>query len=637
MTQALHQVRTDRIYAFSGGTFFQEATAGTFDTNTAVWATAAPRARALTHSPLPDALTAVLPSIEEGGQQSRIQASKYIAYGARSLGALDDAYAIGQHVAQGNGAETATAATKVGGGLAGAYAGAKALAPLGAAVFGVPGAKAGAVLGAGVGGFAGAEAAEALGEKLTGGPTPDKLGPPLTLPSHLKLDPTIVTAEGDRYALVNVEGKYSWFGMHDNPALPSRYIEVVKGAKVAELTRSYLDAAGFPQQAERHNAELAEQHRTVLRDQFRRSETQYTNSLGPDGQLWGTPTRTAPNATIEWTRSRQPGQWLHTTHIQSGDDTETRITKSVDPARWQVVSEQVHERAHGVERLVRTTDTMSGQGWTLDRASGQMQPFTLDEEAAAQARMAPAVQNHRALNNQQLQQCHRNQAEQMVQSMHSVYALATGEASRLDSHAGIDEAHADPQHRDQAIEAGMGTFRRATAELLDAREVMRERGMALPEVTDVPDFSHHRALASAQMPNPQTQAQPQTAELTEQQRRHHQMAQSQLGPLLREHGHSEEQIERVSAAAMIHAEQFAHRGPVHSFLLSRDGNSVAVLQESAPMSEFSVQEAQRQSPEQHLARAHELAQQKEQGRGDSHHEQVQPGQAQFEPTHRSMA
>ena len=380
----------------------------------------------------------------------------------------------------------------------------------------------------------------------------------------------------------------------------------------------------------------SEQHRTALRDQFRRSEAEYTNSLGPDGQPWGTPTRVAPNATTEWTRSPQPGQWLHTTRVQGGDDSETRITKSIDPARWQVVSEQVHERALGVERLVSTTDTMSGQGWTLDRSSGQMQPFTLDEEAAAQARMAPAVQNHRALDNQQLQQCHRNEAEQMEQSMHSVYALATGQASRPGSHADAGEAHADPLQRDQAIEAGMGTFRRATAELLSAREVMRERGMDLPEVNDVPDFSHHRTQAPVQMPNSQTQAQPQpqTAELTEQQQRHQQMAQNQLGPLLREHGHSDEQIQRVSAAAVSHAQQYAHRGPVHSFLLSRDGTSVAVLQESAPMSEFSVQEAQRQSPEQHLERAHAMAQQQELGRADIRREQEH---AQLETAQRSMA
>ena len=354
------------------------------------------------------------------------------------------------------------------------------------------------------------------------------------------------------------------------------------------------------------SATPSEPQHTALREQFRRSEAEYTNSLGPDGQPLGTPTRVAPNATTEWTRSPQPGQWLHTTHIQSGDDTETRITRSVDPARWQVVSEQVHERAHGVERLVGTTDTMSGQGWTLDRASGQMQPFTLEEEAAAQARMAPAAHNHRALNNEQLQQSHRQEAEQMVQSMHNVYALATGQASRPDSHAGIGEAHADPQQRDQAIEAGMGRFRRATAELLGAREVMRERGMALPEVSDVPDLSRHRRQAVAQMPIPQARVHPQIPELTEQQQRHHQMAQNQLGPLLREHGHSDEQIDQVSAAAVSHVQQFAHRGPVHSFLLSRDGNSVAVLQESAPMSEFSVQAAQRQSPEQHLERAHAM-------------------------------
>jgi hypothetical protein len=137
--------------------------------------------------------------------------------------------------------------------------------------------------------------------------------------------------------------------------------------------------------------------------------------------------------------------------------------------------------------------------------------------------------------------------------------------------------------------------------LLGAREVMRERGMALPEMANMPDLSRHRVQAQAQV------LEKQTPELTALQQRHQQMAQNQLGPLLREHGHSEEQIERVSAAAVSHAQQLAHRGQVHTFLLSRDGSSVAVLQETAPMSEFSVQEAQRQSPQQHLERAHALA------------------------------
>jgi hypothetical protein len=370
----------------------------------------------------------------------------------------------------------------------------------------------------------------------------------------------------------------------------------------------------------------SEQQSTALREQFRRNETQDTNSLGPDGQPWGTPTRTSPNATTEWTRSPQPGQLLHTSHIQSGDNTETRITKSVDQARWQVMSEQVHERIHGVERLVSTTDTTSGKGWTLDRASGQMQPFTLDAEAVALARMAPAVQNHRALNNHQLQQCHRQEAEQMAQSMHSVYALATGQAASSGSNADNNETRIDPQQREQAIEAGMGSFRRATAELLSAREVMRARGMELPEVTDVPDLSRHRSHAQAQAPEKQT------PELTALQQRHHQMAQNQLGPLLREHGHSPEQIERVSAAAVSHVQQLAHRGQVQTFLLSRDGASVAVLQESAPMSEFSVPEAQRENPRQHLERAQALAH--EQGR---EREQAIPAQAHASPEVNSPA
>ena len=522
MTSALGQVHTGRVYAYDNGAVAPVDRLGSFENNSAIWTTAAPRARAATHSPLSDALTTVLPGLEEAAQQAGTPAGKYIVYGAKALGTLDSTYTVGQHVWQGNGAETVSAGAKVGGGLAGAYAGAKAIAPVGA-FWGPPGAKVGGVAGAVIGGAVGANTAEALAEKLTGGPTPDKLGPPLTLPNRLKLEPTVVTAQGDRYALVNVQGKYSWFGINDNPALPKRYIEVVQGAKVAELTRSYLDASGFPEQVERHNAELAEQQRTSLREQFRRSKTDDTNSLGPDGQPWGTPSRTAPNATTEWALSSQPGQWLHTTRIHSGADTETRITKSVDTARWQVVSETVHERHLGAERLVSTTDTLSGRGWRFDRASGQMQAFTLDEKAAAQAREAPAVQNHRNLNAQELHECHQTQARQMVQSMRSVCALATGQEVRVNGESVPTGQWLDPQQRVQAIEESMGQFRRASAELIAAREVMRERGMALPEVTDLPDLTDLReqALRTSQP----------TAELTTQQLHHLQLAQARTAQL----------------------------------------------------------------------------------------------------------
>ena len=64
----------------------------------------------------------------------------------------------------------------------------------------------------------------------------------------------------------------------------------------------------------------------------------------------------------------------------------------------------------------------------------------------------------------------------------------------------------------------------------------------------------------------------------------------------------------MSAAAVGHAQQHAHRGDVRAFHLSKDGERVAVVQENAPISEFSVKTAQGQSTDQHLERAHALAQ-----------------------------
>ncbi len=64
----------------------------------------------------------------------------------------------------------------------------------------------------------------------------------------------------------------------------------------------------------------------------------------------------------------------------------------------------------------------------------------------------------------------------------------------------------------------------------------------------------------------------------------------------------------MCAAAVAHAQQHAHRGAVQAFHLSRDAQLVAVVQERAPMSEFRVDSALRQSADQHLERAHALAQ-----------------------------
>ena len=81
----------------------------------------------------------------------------------------------------------------------------------------------------------------------------------------------------------------------------------------------------------------------------------------------------------------------------------------------------------------------------------------------------------------------------------------------------------------------------------------------------------------------------------------------QLGPALSARGQSPEQIERICAAAVSHAQQHADRGPVSGFFLSKDGERVAVVQQSAPMSEMSVAAAGQRSSEQHLTQARQLA------------------------------
>ena len=58
---------------------------------------------------------------------------------------------------------------------------------------------------------------------------------------------------------------------------------------------------------------------------------------------------------------------------------------------------------------------------------------------------------------------------------------------------------------------------------------------------------------------------------------------------------------------MSHAQSHAHRGEVRAFRLSQDGEQIAMVQAGAPLSEFSVREAQSRSSEQHLAQAHQTA------------------------------
>ena len=65
----------------------------------------------------------------------------------------------------------------------------------------------------------------------------------------------------------------------------------------------------------------------------------------------------------------------------------------------------------------------------------------------------------------------------------------------------------------------------------------------------------------------------------------------QMGGRLREMGMSEVQIDTLAAAATKEATRHAGQGEVAQFMLSKDGNTVALRQEHPPLREFSVADA----------------------------------------------
>ena len=87
------------------------------------------------------------------------------------------------------------------------------------------------------------------------------------------------------------------------------------------------------------------------------------------------------------------------------------------------------------------------------------------------------------------------------------------------------------------------------------------------------------------------------------QQSYHQQAQEQIGPGLRRMGVGNEQIDRVTAAAVSHAQSRAQGAPVQAFHLSKDGERVAMIGPAGSLSEFRVSEALSQAADQHLAQA----------------------------------
>jgi len=120
-------------------------------------------------------------------------------------------------------------------------------------------------------------------------------------------------------------------------------------------------------------------------DAFVRGEINTANTTAPNGWPLGTRLVNGNSSEI-WTASSEPGMVIKTVDVQSGNNI-TRVTQVVNRANNRVESETVHEGSQqsGPEgyRVVATTDYQSGQRWTLNRDSGQMEQSAVSVYNAA--------------------------------------------------------------------------------------------------------------------------------------------------------------------------------------------------------------------------------------------------------------
>lgn len=222
------------------------------------------------------------------------------------------------------------------------------------------------------------------------------------------------------------------------------------------------------------------------------------------------------------------------------------------------------------------------------------------------------VENYRTLSNQQLMEQHGQHTQQLVEAQRDSQALEADKASHTGSGrsaAGARRAHA------HHIENGLNTAWKETGHVSAIRSAMQERGIQPPEL---PDELRERS-ATPQNPRDAFRAQENrdrssissgssaAPAVSPAHQRQFEKTHATLAPGLSARGYGPEQIDRISAAAVGHAQQHAHRGDIQAVYLSKDGQKVAVLQEGPPIGEYSVNNALSQSKDQHLEQAHVAA------------------------------
>ena len=254
-------------------------------------------------------------------------------------------------------------------------------------------------------------------------------------------------------------------------------------------------------------------------------------------------------------------------------------------------------------------------------------------EQYPRARPHQPQENYRALSHEQLLEQHGSFTAKLVEDRRE----ALTQAGNKDSHHSVDPGwtRALAQQRQAGrVEDALNAVWKDAGHVSAIRGAMQERGMKPPEL---PDALRERASSSLghvlHVPEHGASAAPAPASARDafraqenQDRRsesvssdfsrataathqyHFQVAEAALTPGLRGRGLDREEIERVSAATVSHAQQNVARGRIQGIYLSKDGQRVAVRQDTPPIGEFNVNTALTQTGEQHLERAQLLAQ-----------------------------